>query len=128
MMRAIRSKDTKPELVVRRLLHGMGYRFRLHARDLKGKPDVVFRKRRAVVFIHGCYWHGHDCRVAGKPAQSNTAYWGPKIQRTRERDEATRTALEADGWRVLVVRECEAADLEAAAARLREFLGPPRQG
>ena len=126
-MRAIRSKDTKPERAVRRILHMMGYRFRLHAKDLRGKPDVVFRKRRAVIFVHGCYWHGHDCRIAGKPPQSNTGYWGPKIQRTRKRDEATRTALEADGWRVLVIRECEAANLEATAAQLREFLGPPRE-
>ena len=125
-MRAIRSKDTKPERTVRRILHMMGYRFRLHAKDLRGKPDVVFRKRRAVIFVHGCYWHGHDCRIAGKPAQSNTGYWGPKIRRTRERDEATRTALEADGWRVLIVRECDAANLEATAAQLQEFLGPPR--
>jgi DNA mismatch endonuclease (patch repair protein) len=127
-MGRVRNKDTKPELKVRRLLHRMGYRFRLHAKDLKGKPDVVFRKRRAVVFVHGCYWHGHDCRVAGKPAQSNTAYWRPKIQRTRDRDEATRATLEAQGWRVLVIRECEATDLEATGARLLEFLGPPRAG
>ncbi|OYX32513.1 MAG: very short patch repair endonuclease [Caulobacterales bacterium 32-69-10] len=127
VMRRIRSKDTAPELAVRRLLHRMGYRFRLHAGDLKGKPDVVFRRRRAVIFVHGCYWHGHDCRVAGKPAQSNTGYWGPKIQRTRERDESTRAALEAAGWRVLIIRECEGADLEATALRLREFLGPPKE-
>lgn len=126
VMRAIRSQNTKPELAVRRLLHRMGYRFRLHARDLKGKPDVVFRKRRAVVFVHGCFWHGLDCRLGSKPVRSNTAYWGPKIQRNRERDETTCAALEAGGWRVLIIRECEVTNLPATAARLRAFLGPPR--
>lgn len=104
----------------------MGYRFQLHATDLKGKPDVVFRKRQALIFIHGCYWHGHDCRIAGKPAQSNVGYWAPKIARTRARDEATRAELEASGWRVLVIRECEALDDTGTARRLRKFLGEPR--
>ncbi len=125
MMRRIRSKDTKPEHSVRRLLHKMGYRFRLHVKDLVGKPDIVLRPRRAVIFVNGCYWHGHDCKIAGKPAQSNVDYWGPKIQRTRERDEATRATLCAGGWRVLVIRECEALDGAATAERLRDFLGPP---
>jgi DNA mismatch endonuclease, patch repair protein len=125
VMSRIRSKDTKPELAVRRLLHRLGYRFRLHASDLKGKPDLVFRSRRAVVFVHGCYWHGHPCRVAGKPAQSNVHYWAPKISRTRERDSATRTSLEADGWRVFVAWECETMDEPAITERLTAFLGPP---
>lgn len=126
VMRRIRGKDTRPELIVRRLLNACGYRFRLHAKHLKGKPDIVFTRRRAAIFVHGCYWHGHDCRVAGKPAQSNTSYWGPKIARTKLRDEATRQMLEDDGWRILVVRECELGDEEALRERLTAFLGPVR--
>jgi len=121
-MRSIKSKDTKPELLVRRLLHAMGFRYRLHARDLPGSPDIVFRKKRAVIFVHGCYWHGHACKVAGKPAQSNVSYWGPKIERTRARDIRTRAALEADGWRVCVIRECELSDPNLVRCRLDSFL------
>lgn len=125
VMSRIRSKNTKPELAVRRLLHRLGYRFRLHASDLKGKPDIVLRPRRALVFVHGCYWHGHACRVAGKPAQSNVDYWGPKISRTRERDAANRACLEAEGWRVFVAWECETIDEATLEGRLIAFLGPP---
>lgn len=128
MMSRIRSKDTTPELVVRRLLHRLGYRYRLHSAKLKGKPDLVFRSREAVVFVHGCYWHGHTCRVAGKPAQSNVHYWGPKIAKTRARDAATRAALEADGWRVLVVWECETLEEPTLVRGLTDFLGPVHGG
>jgi DNA mismatch endonuclease, patch repair protein len=125
VMRRIRSKDSKAELALRRALHRLGYRFRLHASDLKGKPDVIFRPRQAAIFMHGCYWHGHGCRVAGAPPKSNVHYWGPKIERNVARDGTTRAALEELGWRVLVVWECEvsAPDLDD---RLSEFLGPRR--
>lgn len=125
VMSRIRSRDTKPEMAVRRLLHRLGYRYRLHARDLPGSPDVVFRSRKAAVQVHGCYWHGHACKVAGKPPQTNTGYWGPKITRNRERDARNLALLEAEGWRVLVIWECETADAAGLEQRLAHFLGPP---
>lgn len=102
-MRAIRSKGTKPELFVRRVAHASGLRFRLHRADLAGKPDLVFPKWRAVVFVHGCYWNGHGCARGGSGSKSNINYWGPKIQRTKARDEVNRSKLIASGWRVMVI-------------------------
>ncbi len=125
MMRAIRSKDTAPEMKVRRLVHGMGYRYRLHRKDLPGKPDLVFGPRRKAVFVHGCYWHGHGCSRGGTGAKSNQAYWGPKITRNRERDARNGRALREAGWDVLTVWECETKDTAALERRLREFLGDP---
>ncbi|MXQ07883.1 DNA mismatch endonuclease Vsr [Alphaproteobacteria bacterium GH1-50] len=122
-MRRIRSKDMKPEMHVRRIVHGMGYRFRLHRKDLPGKPDLVFGPRKAVVFVHGCFWHQHNCR-AGRIPSSNSDYWTPKLARNVERDVSARTALEEAGWRVLVVWECELKDEAAIRKRLRRFLGP----
>ena len=106
-MSRVRKVDTKPELAVRQLAHRMGYRFRLHRRDLPGTPDLVFPGRRKVIFVHGCFWHRHDCTLAGKVPQKRAEYWGPKLARNVERDEATRAALEALGWKVLTVWECE---------------------
>ncbi|NWH07333.1 MAG: DNA mismatch endonuclease Vsr [Alphaproteobacteria bacterium] len=122
-MRQIRSRDMKPEMAVRRLAHGMGYRYRLHRRDLPGKPDLVFGPRRAVIFVHGCFWHQHDCRDGHNP-KSNGGYWDAKLRRNVERDAEVRARLEADGWRVLVIWECEARDAEALRATLADFLGP----
>ena len=121
-MRRIRSRDMKPEMAVRRLAHGMGYRYRLHRRDLPGKPDLVFGPRRAVIFVHGCFWHQHDCRHAHSP-KSNSGYWGGKLRRNVERDAEVRARLESDGWRVLVIWECETRDAEALRATLADFLG-----
>ena len=121
-MRAIRSKNTKPELTVRKLLHGLGYRYRLHRKDLPGKPDIVFGPRRKIVLVHGCYWHGHGCAVGGTGAKSNTGYWEPKIARNRERDERVAGQLSALGWQVLVVWECETRDLNAIRGRVLPFL------
>ncbi len=125
-MRRIKSKGTKPEMVVRRLVHGLGYRYRLHRKDLPGKPDLVFGPRRAVVFVHGCFWHQHDCRD-GRVPSSNREYWEPKLARNVERDRMTRHELEAAGWRVLVVWECEIKDDATLVDRLVTFLGarPP---
>jgi len=106
-MSRIRSTDTAPEMHIRRALHGAGFRYRLHAKDLPGKPDLVFRSRRSVIFVHGCYWHGHGCKRGGSGAKSNQEYWGAKIERNRSRDRAVLSALQADDWRVLVVWECE---------------------
>jgi DNA mismatch endonuclease (patch repair protein) len=122
IMSAIRKKDTKAELVVRRLLHVMGYRFRLHRRDLPGCPDVVLPRHRAVVMVHGCFWHRHaNCRHANLP-RSRTEYWLPKLARNVERDKRSIAALEALGWRVLVVWECELGNLASLRDRLSTFL------
>lgn len=125
-MAAIKGKDTKPEMIVRRLLHGMGYRYRLHAKGIAGKPDITFLGRKAAIFVHGCFWHGHDCRRGGRVPRDNQAYWGKKLARNAERDSANRASLEASGWRVLVVWECETKDAETLAQRLKDFLGAPR--
>lgn len=123
MMSRVRRQHTKPELAVRRLLHSLGYRYRLHAKELKGSPDVVFRRHRAAIFVHGCFWHGHDCPRAKLP-QSNAAYWEAKISRNRTRDLAAEDALTSDGWRVLTIWECETRQPDDLAARLTKFLGP----
>lgn len=108
-MAAIKSKGMKPEMTVRKVCHAMGYRFRLHRKDLPGNPDLVFPGRRKIVFVHGCFWHQHsdpECPLAHKP-RSNMDYWGPKLERTRKRDAGNLTALESLGWKVLVLWECE---------------------
>lgn len=121
-MALIRSIDTKPELLVRRLLHGMGYRYRLHGRDLPGKPDLVFKSRRAVVFVHGCFWHRHEgCPLARLP-KSRVEFWTTKLEGNRMRDIRKVAALKEAGWRVFVVWECMLGNTEALAANLRRFL------
>lgn len=121
-MSAIRSKDTKPELLVRRIAHALGFRFRLHRRDLPGNPDLVFPRHKAAIFVHGCFWHGLGCKRGGKGPKSNETYWGPKIERTRARDAAAEEALEARGWRVLILWECELKDEDALEGSLVGFL------
>jgi len=105
-MRAIRSKDTKPELIVRRAIHAAGYRYRLHVKDLPGKPDLVFPRFHAVVEVRGCFWHGHTCSDGHVP-HTNTSYWTPKLQGNKDRDERNVRALKALGYRVKVIWECE---------------------
>ncbi len=125
-MAAIRSKDMKPELVVRNTAHSLGFRFRLHRRDLPGKPDLVFPKYKAVIFVHGCFWHQHTeprC-LDGKQPKSNSAYWGPKLARNVERDAKNRASLEQQGWRVLVIWECETKDAGLLAPKIQGFLKP----
>lgn len=106
LMSRIGSKNTKPELALRSLLHGLGFRFRLHRRDLPGTPDVVLPGRQVAIFVHGCFWHGHACKKDKMP-KSRLDYWGPKIEANRKRDSKSRRALRALGWRVLTVWECE---------------------
>jgi DNA mismatch endonuclease, patch repair protein len=123
-MAAIRSKDMKPEMIVRRLVHGMGYRYRLHRKGLPGKPDLVFGPKRKVIFVHGCFWHQHDkaeC-LDGRLPKSNTGYWGPKLQRNVERDQSNVVELSKQGWDVLVVWECETGDEGSLRQRLQKFL------
>jgi DNA mismatch endonuclease (patch repair protein) len=121
-MRRIRSKDTKPEIKVRSMVHRLGYRFRLHRKDLPGKPDLVFPSRKKVIFVHGCFWHSHDCTSVARTPKTNTAYWVEKIQRNTERDAQHQSALKALGWNVLVIWECELKDAEALSSRLTSFL------
>lgn len=122
-MRLIRSRDTRPEIAVRRLVHGMGYRYRLHDKALPGRPDLVFRGRRKIIFVHGCFWHLHqDCRN-NRPPKSRRDYWQPKLERNAARDEESQRRLRELGWAPLVVWECEIADRERLAERIRAFLG-----
>ena len=123
-MGRVRGRDTKPEMVVRRLLHGMGYRYRLHAKDLPGRPDIVFRKRRLAIFVHGCFWHRHPdtaCRLARLP-KSRLDFWLPKLEGNRERDVETVERLESRGWNVLLVWECQLKDREQLRNTLRRFV------
>ena len=120
-MSKIRSKDTIPELTVRKLLHRMGYRFRLHRKDLPGNPDIVLPKYRTVVFVHGCFWHRHEgCRYAYTP-KSNVDFWKAKFEANIERDNYVRSKLEAEGWTVVVVWECETRDDALLTKRLRRI-------
>lgn len=124
-MARIHGRDTKPEMVVRRLLHAMGYRYRLHRDDLPGKPDIVFGKRKKAIFIHGCFWHRHDdpaCRLARLP-KSRLEFWGPKLSANAERDLLKQEALKRLGWNVLVVWECELRQSEQLENTLRQFVG-----
>ena len=120
-MGLIRSTDTKPELLVRRLVHSMGYRYRLHRRDLPGVPDLVFSSRQKVVFVHGCFWHGHDCRL-GRMPKSRLDYWGPKIARNKERDATNLRRLRGMCWKCLVLWECQLRRQDALAERIKRFL------
>ena len=120
-MSRIRAKDTRPELIVRGMVHALGRRFRLHAADLAGKPDLVNRKGRWAIFVHGCFWHSHEgCRLASKP-HSNQAYWSGKLDRNRRRDQASQAALVDAGFDVLTVWECEVKNKEAAREALISF-------
>lgn len=124
-MRAIRGRDTRPELIVRRLLHSLGYRFRLHRKDLPGRPDIVLSGRRAVIDVRGCFWHQHgdaNCRNAVMP-RARRDWWRAKLAQNVERDRANVAALEAAGWRVLVLWECQIKEHDQAlAATLKTFL------
>ena len=124
-MRAIRSKDMQPELKVRSLAHKLGFRFRLHRRDLPGRPDLVFSSRRKVILVHGCFWHSHNCKLAHTP-KSNLEYWLPKLERNRTRDQENIKALAAIGWQALVIWECETNNERCLKKRLMIFLGGQR--
>src|SRR5580692_7495427 len=123
-MRRVKSRDTTPERTVRRLLWRLGARYRLDRRDLPGRPDIVLAGRRLVIFVHGCFWHGHDCARGARVPKANRDYWTGKIGRNRTRDVAARAALEAKGWRVETIWECELKDEPALAARVKGWLFP----
>lgn len=123
-MAAVKSKNTKPELIVRRLLHAAGYRFRLHRKDLPGKPDIVLPKFRTAIFVHGCFWHQHEaCKASARPTSRQT-YWEIKLDRNVERDAANQAQLREMGWRVLIVWECEIKSTEALLRGLQQALPP----
>ena len=126
-MRRIRSKNTSPELALRRLIHRLGYRFRLHRKDLAGRPDIVFPGRRKVIFVHGCFWHQHfGCREGRIPG-SRLDYWAPKLKRNQIRDAVSLACLEGQGWKVLVVWECELKNSQPLIKTLKRFLGRLRK-
>ena len=125
LMARIRGVDTKPEMSVRRALHACGYRFRLHGRGLPGRPDIVFKKRKRAVFIHGCFWHRHGCKRTTHP-KSRQDYWQDKFAKNVARDLRNTALLTDDGWHVFVAWECEVDTDETLLRRLMEFLGPPR--
>ncbi len=120
-MSRIRNADTKPEMIVRRLVHGMGYRYRLHSRELPGHPDLVFRPRKKVIFVHGCFWHQHGCRQYRQP-RSKLSFWGAKLARNKARDDEVLRALEKLGWRVLVIWECQVKDEALLRSQIISFL------
>ena len=120
-MARVRGVNTRPEMIVRRAAHRLGYRFRLHVRTLPGVPDIVFSGRRKVIFVHGCFWHGHRCR-AGRLPKSRGDYWGPKIAGNRTRDARSIRALRATGWSVAVFWQCQLRDPDALESRIQRFL------
>lgn len=122
LMSRIKSKNTSPEMIVRRLVYGMGFRYRLHVKTLPGKPDLVFWGRRKVIYVNGCFWHGHEgCRYA-RPSKSRIEFWTSKISRNRERDRENVSAIEASGWSVLTVWQCELKNLEGLKNLLYDFI------
>lgn len=123
-MARISGRDTKPELAVRRLVHSMGYRYRLHRRDLPGTPDLVFPSRSKVILVHGCYWHRHECRQGRSVPSTRTKFWVDKFAANLSRDRRVQRELHQAGWRVLVVWECQTRtpDLPVLAALISEFL------
>jgi DNA mismatch endonuclease, patch repair protein len=122
VMRAVKSRGTGPELAVRALLRPIAPGYRLHRADLPGKPDVAYGRRRLAIFVHGCFWHGHDCARGARMPKTNAAYWQAKIARNRARDVETLAAYADLGWRALVIYECELKDKTALSERLAEAL------
>jgi DNA mismatch endonuclease, patch repair protein len=121
-MASVRSRDTTPEMVVRRLVHRLGYRYALHKKTLPGRPDLALVSRRCAIFVHGCFWHGHDCLRGGRVPATNRAYWTTKVERNRNRDVASLEALQSLGWRTLTIWECELKDAARLATRLQRFV------
>ena len=124
-MSLVRSKDTKPELRVRRLVHSLGYRYRLQARDLSGRPDLVLRSRRKVIFVHGCFWHQHNCQMGNRIPKTRVSFWREKLKGNEKRDAAIMRQLRNDGWAVLVIWECQTkpSRMHSLTSRIIAFLG-----
>ncbi|MFH1139876.1 MAG: very short patch repair endonuclease [Pseudomonadota bacterium] len=122
MMARVKGKDTKPEKVVRSILHRMGYRFRLHRKDLPGKPDIVLPRHKKIIFVHGCFWHGHEgCSRARRPS-TNESFWNTKLNRNQKRDLDNQEILRRSGWKILILWECQIKDIENTVIILERFL------
>ncbi len=122
IMALVKGKDTKPEMAIRQKLHRLGYRYRVHRKDLPGKPDLAFSRLRKAIFVHGCFWHGHDNCSYGRLPKSNLEYWSRKLERNKERDAENIRCLLEMGWEVAVVWQCELKDIDAVVAKLVDFL------
>ncbi|OFW98599.1 MAG: very short patch repair endonuclease [Alphaproteobacteria bacterium RIFCSPHIGHO2_12_FULL_63_12] len=122
IMRAVKAKDTKPEIALRKALFSKGFRYRLHVKTLPGRPDIVFPKHRAVIFVHGCFWHGHDCVRGARAPKTNAEYWRSKIARNRKRDHDAIVALQRHGWRIKISWECDLKDLPGEANKIAGWL------
>jgi len=122
IMSSVKSKDTRPEIIVRKLLHSMGYRFRLHRKDLPGTPDIVLPKYKKVIFVHGCFWHGHEGCPRAKLPKTNMEFWDAKITKNMTRDAEAMQILSQTGWKSLVIWTCEMKDLEQLSKKIRDFL------
>ena len=125
-MSQVREKNTSPELKVRSLIHRLGFRYRLHHKELPGKPDLVFPSRKKIIFVHGCFWHGHDCVRGNRVPKTNTEYWVEKIRRNKERDANHQIRLNALGWDILVIWECEIGYPEIISKKSCLFLSDKR--
>lgn len=126
IMQSVQTRDTGPELAVRKWLHARGYRYRLHSRALPGSPDIVFPSRKVAIFVHGCFWHGHTC-PKGRPPKTRADYWLPKIEANRKRDRRVRAQLRAMGWRSCSVWQCQLKKMSTVTDRLEEFLNCNRK-
>lgn len=123
IMRRVRSTDTKPELIIRKLVHSLGFRYRLHKKDLPGKPDLVFLGKRKIIFVHGCFWHGHNCKRGNRLPKENREYWKKKISSNMQRDQNHVRKLTKEGWSVLTIWECETKkDQDTLSSKITEFL------
>jgi DNA mismatch endonuclease (patch repair protein) len=123
-MARVHSRDTSPERLVRRILTDLGYRYRLHRKDIPGTPDIAFIRRRQAIFVHGCFWHGHDCKRGARQPKENADYWRGKIARNQARDAGVLEQIAEKGWQALTLWECELRDRTAVATRLTDFLRP----
>lgn len=121
IMAKVKGRNTKPEILVRRLLHRLGYRFRLHRKDIPGKPDIVLPRHRKIILVHGCFWHGHDCKRGTRP-EANADFWNAKIKKNMERDARNTEELRRLGWDVLILWSCEIKDSDKLAERLQCFI------
>jgi len=121
IMSRVLGQDTAPEMKVRSITHHLGYRYRLHRTDLPGKPDLVFPSRKKVIFVHGCFWHGHDCSRGGRIPKANTKYWRDKINKNIERDKTNQEALQSAGWEFLIIWECDLKDKEKVILRISKY-------
>lgn len=122
IMRRVRGKNTRPELIVRKILYSRGYRYRLHLKSLPGKPDIVFQKLRKIIFVHGCFWHQHARCDQNRPPKSREDFWGPKLQSNKANDKKVMRQLNESGWDLLIIWECELANLREAENKIVFFM------